>query len=418
MTRAALVFVLVLALTAIASEPPLSYSAALTTIVDRHPDVGRQKAQIDLVRAQTLSTRLAMLPSVSLFARQDSRHEFGLGANRQGVGASLDVNLFRFGGDFRGMQAAHREIEAEELQLGSTQIRIERLAVDALNDWMLSAQEVEIIARVFKWREDLLEIGKKRFSRGLIPQQEVDRIAIDWENDKATMRDAQTTAIRATALLDQLLGHHSVENQWPWKDVLVKGTFSKADAERELANRPDWRTAEKRWSAAQARASQSWASILPSLDFNVSYGYFRSTISGTVSDRAEYSTSLALTIPLFDRLSAYGAYSAQTETAKQAELELERVRRQARNEWDSARGALSLSVDTALAREKTLGVSRKLYDDNVRRFERGLADANALSLEQQRLLQSEQLAVRGWAAAHATLAQYCFAKGLRTGNCF
>jgi outer membrane protein TolC len=152
--------------------------------------------------------------------------------------------------------------------------------------------------------------------------------------------------------------------------------------------------------------------MFPSLDFNVSYGYFQSTVSGP-----QYSTGLVLTVPLFDRLQNYGAYAAQADVATQAELEVERIRRLARREWDSAKGALPLAIETALARDKTLVVARGLYEDNVRRFERGLIEANGLSVDQQRLLQSEQLAVRGWATAHGTLARLCFARGLRIKEC-
>ena len=99
------------------------------------------------------------------------------------------------------------------------------------------------------------------------------------------------------------------------------------------------------------------------------------------------------------------------------ELRIERVKRAARNDWDYARGALTLSVDTALAREKTVKISRELFQDNLRRFERGLIEANDLTVDQQRLLQSEELAIGGWAAAHANLAKLCFAAGIRLKNC-
>jgi outer membrane protein, multidrug efflux system len=396
----------------------ITYSDALDVIVDRHPEVATQAAQVEVARGRSLSTRLALLPSLSLNARQDIRNEFGLNADRLGIGASLDMNLFRFGSDIAGMKAAHREIDSEIASLTAARVRVESSAVEALNQWLVAGQELEILSRVLKWREHLLEIGKKRFTRGLIAQQEVDKISIDWENDLAMLRDAQTNAVRADALVDQLLGHHSVRNEWPWKGRLSQRVFSAIEKdENSLRERPDWRAAELRVLASQERTSQSWGRIFPSLDLNISYGYFSAQQSGVSVNRAEYSGSFVLSVPLFDRLSSYGAYAAQVETTKQAELEMERTRRLARAEWDAARGSITLAVDTALARDKTLAVARGLYDDNVLRFERGLIEANGLSVDQQRLLVSEQLAVRGWAAAHSTLAKLCFSRGLRIKEC-
>ena len=103
-----------------------------------------------------------------------------------------------------------------------------------------------------------MEIGKKRFQRGLIFQQEVNKLTIDQENDRALLRDAQTASIRAVAKLDKLLGHHQVRDEWPWQKRLAQKAFPLSGKnEAILKDRPDWQTAEKRLSAAHARVSQS-----------------------------------------------------------------------------------------------------------------------------------------------------------------
>ncbi len=406
-----------LGLSALGAEAPLSYTQAIENIVDRNTEVGAQSATVEATRGRTLSTRLALLPSISLQARQDYYRQFGIHASRLGAAANLDFNLFRFGSDWAGMSAARREIEAEEQQLAAVKIQTESAAVDALNQWLLSEQEKEIFERLVRLREGLLEIGRKRFERGQIPKQEVDKLSIDWENERAMMRDAETANVRAAARVDELLGHHSLQKKWPWKERLSAKMVWLDQAEPQFQNRPDWKAAQKRWDAAQDRASQSWGRILPSLDLNLSYGYYRAESGGATTQRPEWNGGLVLSVPLFDRLSAYGDYRARVEGAKVAELNLERVRRLARNEWEASKGALGLAVETALARDKTLGLSRGLFQDNQRRFERGLIEANDLNVDQQRLLQSEILTVRGWAAAHTTLARLCFARGLRVKEC-
>ncbi len=411
-------FVVLLACAGAQGTDLISYTQAIENIVDRHPEVAQQQAQIARVRGQTLPTRLALLPTISLYGRQDTRKELGIDASRLGGGASLDMNLFRWGSDWAGMNAANREIEAEIQTLGSTRLRVERAALEAINAWMTRTQEASIFRRVLDWRSHLFQIAKKRFQRGLIPQQEVDKLSIDLENERASLRDTETTLIQAAAELDQLLGHHRIEETWPWKDRLTSKSLLRTGKEEAiLLQRPDWKAAELRLKAAQSRENQNLGRIFPSLDLNISYGLFRSGLGANDPAQVQYSTSLALTIPLFDRLSNYGAYEAQVQASRQAELELEKVRRRARSEWQSAEGSLSLAIDTALARDKTVLMARGLFDDNLKRFDKGLVDTSGLSLDQQRVLQSELLAVRGWAAAHATFAGVCFAQGLRIKEC-
>ncbi len=396
----------------------IPFSQAVLDIVERNPEVAQQKVQIDIVEGRNLPTRLALLPNLFLQARQDNREEFGLDAARTGLAATLDLNLFRFGSDISGMRAASREAKAAIAQFEATKIRVESLAVEGLTEWLLYSKEKEIMDRLAGLRENLLAIAKKRFDRGLIPKQEVDKLEIDWENDRALLRDSETGFLRASARVVELLGHQDIETDWPWIQHLTLEKISKASGELpELKNRPDWQAAEYALSGAQARKSQAWGKLFPSLDLSLSYGIYYAHTRAESVRRPEYSASIVLSVPLFDRLANYGYFEVQSNTAKASELELEKIRRQARREWDAARGALPLAIESALARQTTLVVSRRLYQDALKRFERGLTEANDLNVDQQRLLQSEQLAVRGWATAHTTLANLCFARGLGTRAC-
>ncbi len=156
---------------------------------------------------------------------------------------------------------------------------------------------------------------------------------------------------------------------------------------------------------------------LPSIDLNVTYGQFESRGPALTANGPEWSGQLALTIPLFDRLANYGNYRSLVHRTAAAELELEKVRRFARADWDGAKGALNISVTTAKSREATVEISRRLYEDNQRRFRQGLAGANEVSVDQERFYRAEILAIRGWQAAHVNLVRACHAQGLRIADC-
>jgi outer membrane protein TolC len=81
------------------------------------------------------------------------------------------------------------------------------------------------------------------------------------------------------------------------------------------------------------------------------------------------------------------------------------------------REAFRTSVSAALARERTLAMSRKLFQDGLKRFRAGRAAANELSVDQARLLDSELFAVQGWSAAHLAYSRLCHALGVSVWQC-
>ena len=66
------------------ADEALTYLLAVDAIVDRNPDVQIQASRIELVQARTLPTRLALLPSFSLLAQENTYSQFGLNESRVG----------------------------------------------------------------------------------------------------------------------------------------------------------------------------------------------------------------------------------------------------------------------------------------------------------------------------------------------
>lgn len=261
------------------------------------------------------------------------------------------------------------------------------------------------------------KIARERYRQGRLASQEADKVEIDFENAKAQMRDTESALVNARAQLTALLGEGGVTVAWPWRERLQKAESLVASTSPDLSVRPDWAAAERRSKAVGHRESQALGSALPSIDLNVSYGLFENRGPTFNSNGPEWTGQLALTVPLFDRLANYGNYRALVHRQTAAELELEKVRRFARAEWDGAKGALNISVKTARSRESTVEIARKLYEDNQRRFRQGLAGANEVSVDQERFYRAEILAIRGWQAAHVTLVRTCHAQGLRIADC-
>ena len=79
--------------------------------------------------------------------------------------------------------------------------------------------------------------------------------------------------------------------------------------------------------------------------------------------------------------------------------------------------SLRIAVQSAGSREKTLQTSKKLYETNLKRFQRAIINANELRIDQERLYQAEYNAIKGWAEAHLAYMRACHAVGLEVRNC-
>lgn len=413
-------FFLLLTSPVFAVEAPLEFGEALKVIVDRSPSVRIQEANWEGVDAKNLSSRLAMLPSLSAQVSQTESDQVGDRVTRRGLMGTAELNLFKFGADAASMRAASAESRTQEFLLQDSVLAAEEDGVKGLVTYLQSLLELETIKEITGIREEASKIARERYQRGALAAQEADKFAIDLDNARARLSDVQTTTIAAGAELEAMLGHRRVKLDWPWKPLFSTDKLLTAvSEERKLSARPDWKASEEKVAAAKQRKNQAWGVVLPSLDLSFSYGYFQNDQKtlGTQFNGPEWQGKLALTIPLFDRLENYGQYRSLVHAEAAAEGELERTRRQAKIEYDSAKGSLQISVQTARLRDQTLTTSRKLYRDNLARFRKGLISANDLIIDQERLTDSQLNAIRGWAQVHTSFSRLCHAMGERVATC-
>jgi outer membrane protein TolC len=174
-----------------------------------------------------------------------------------------------------------------------------------------------------------------------------------------------------------------------------------------LEERPDYRSARLLIEAEDERAKQYYRSMLPSVDVSYSRGEFESFGRW----QPGWTAMITLSVPLFNRLEDYSIYKTQAEKRREAELRIEQLRRDELNLQKAYQENFRLALQTAEAREKTLGTAQRLLKVNVARFKAGRADANDLAIERTRESQAEILAIEGWARAHASLVKLLHSYG-------
>ncbi len=381
-----------------------SFDSLLRTMVDRNIDLATQRSQLEATQAKNLSSHLSLLPTLSAQATHSLVGSSSLEnrANRTAIGARADLNLFRFGGDIAAMSAASSEEKAANAQVKEKLLKAEADSSRLIFQWLQAMQEKEITVTIRDRRKEILEIAEKRYERGLLPLQEVEKFRIDLDNALARLADSEIALSNAlTELSVQLGSAPSIPSEWPWKEKILKQEVPNYSP-NELSNlRPDLMAARFQKDGIEERKSQLKTKFLPSLDLSFKYGYeiqgFRSQnpVGGN-----DWSAMATLSIPIFDRLENYGTYRAQVETLKQAELNLEKTSRSALIDVEQARNAFNTASRTVQLRDKNMIASEKIYQSQTVRFQKGLLSANDLALEQDRYIEAQLLAIKGWSTAH------------------
>jgi outer membrane protein TolC len=406
--------------------PALKFDQAIQQILARSTDIATQQAQVSETVATNIMARTAFWPNIgvqlSRYENQDNVLLTKTISDSANVNAKL--NLFRFGADVKGLQAANEDEDTQNFKLSATILNTEETAVQGLINEIQAAFEIDVLAGIVKKEQELLKIGRERYSRGLMPEQEVDKISVDIENASARLADTQVREAQAKANLVALLGGSNIVVDWPWIERFreLNKDSKKRDAlmgtESELEKRPDVRSATKNLEAQQDRTSQRVRQILPSLDGTLTYSSYGldSTPVGTSLD-PQWTAGLVINIPLFDQLSNYSVARVQYFEKQKADTGLELVQRTAMQDWTSAKSTFEIALTTALSRDATAQLSRRLYNDSLKRFRIGRIDANDLALDETRFSDSELLATAGWAQLHLAYAELCHARGLRLMDC-
>lgn len=422
MTRLfAIILLATIATTAVATETTeLTFDQALTKILERNTDIGQQEENLKSTEAQALPLQLTLLPAISVDANRSTSQLFGSTKNtsRWSLGAEANLNLFKFGADSARMSQANHSVKAQEAKLSDVVLQSEAEAVNALVDYIQNKASYEITQEILKSRQRLLKIANLRYTKGLVPQEEVDKVSIDLDNAQAQSRDAQLVWVSAQAELQRLIGTGSIGSEWPWKAALQAINLeSDRFKTPSLSTRPDWIAAEQTYKRSKSIASESWGSIFPSLGASLRYDYLQIENGGATNSGPQWVAGLTLTVPLFDKLTNISQYRSAVHLSKASELALEAVRRKARAEWSSAFQSVTISIETAKVRDNTVKTARRVFDSSQKRFDRGLVKANEFLLEQERLYQSELYAIRGWAAAHTQFTTLCHSIGQRVQRC-
>lgn len=396
------------------NQTPCSIESAIQQILSRNTSIQTQEFIQDSIYYKNIPAKLFFLPKIDIEGRSTQGSASALIALQQEITVNARMNFFRWGADRMGSLSATHEQLAQKAKVQATLLQKEEEAVEVLIAQIQRKKEVEINSSIVNHQTELCNIAEERYQKGYLPLQEVEKMMIDLSNAKAALIDAQMNETEAEFRLESLLGHSQIQIEWPWITSLKKIKTSLLFQEDQIfSKRPDWIEIQNTIQSIDYKIKQNWRLLLPSLDLRFSYGYY----NGYFGSAAGWMGSLSVSVPLFDQLVRYSQAKEQSSLHSASEVQLEQIQRNATAEWKIAEKNLRMAFDSAILREKTLVLSRKLYQDHFRRFQAGRITSNDLTLDRNRMYQAELFAAQGWGALHTTFSKLCHALGYQVAFC-
>ena len=399
-----------------------SFEAALNAGMSRHPNIQKATAEKGAAEARALPLSLAALPQVSLSAREavswmgnpsneaTSRSTF--------AGATGSLNLYRSGADLASMNLASLQKKSAALQFVSQELSVEQEVAQALLDNIRLRASIEIAKVRFDQKQHALDVAKLRFEKGLIPEQEVDKLRVELSQARAQSSDAKSRLTENSNLVEALLEGASLGGDWPWLARIKEGKLYEKLVEKNKVSAGSTvplQLAEFAVEAAEKQRLRARGAFLPTLDLSASYGLTRDR--NTFANTQSAAVSVGIAVPLFDQLQSYSAYRDGVFQESVARAQLELQRRTANSALLSSDQNLKASFETAIERDALLVRAKALFDRSVGLFQSGRMSVNELGFDLDRWQLSQSLALQGWSDAHLAVVEFCHVRGKKIADC-
>lgn len=389
----------------------LNFEQALEEMVRRDTNIPQEQALLNASKSNVRSKALSFLPDLT--AGLSRRKTYEIESKIDSLDITASVNLFRFGADSAAYDAANKQSDYQRSSVKEAKLLAERLATKVLVNNILRAKQVQILEKILEAKKSSLKTARARYRKGLTPSAEVDKARVELNNAKARLNNSLLLFDTAKGNLVALLGHDKFDVKWPWLKLLNEKNHSKYKGIFDIAQRPDYQKANFNLAFREANAKSAARAFFPTVNF--SYTWSDSDYQ-TVKVN-ERTSLLSVTIPIFEGWRDVSTYESQKALSEQARYRLVRLERDAKSEWKTKEINFDISVQTARDRETNLGLSRRVYRSTAKRFNKGRVTVNELTQDQNRLLESENLAAQGWGQAHLSLVELCHAQGETIFRC-
>ncbi|SNB68841.1 outer membrane protein [Arboricoccus pini] len=243
----------------------------------------------------------------------------------------INQNLYQGGGTVASVSQAENQVRAQRASLVATEQSTLLSATQAyVNAWVARATLDESLQNEVRLRRQL-QATQDRFQVGEVARTDVAQAEASLAGAHADVEAAKSNVASADATYRQVIGRAPGKLQQPSKLLLLPGSIDEAYA---LArNNPDIIQSTYQLAAAKDNIDVQFASLLPTLDFQATFGRQDDPVGSSFRWSKSSAVGLQLTIPLYQG----GAEFSRVRQAKQR-------MRQSRNQLESVNRTVEQSV--------------------------------------------------------------------------
>ncbi len=375
-------------------------------------DYANRKSELRSSDISLTTATAQFLPDLTLTATQAQLGDqfFRQPTKYQSYLVNSQLNIFKFGADWSGRGAARMNYEAKSAALAEYQLQFEATFSEKLLRYISFKKLLRIKEEQHASQKRLLEIANQRYQRGYLARQEVDKLSIDLDFIDSEVTDLQNSLIQVTQDLNKRLATLPENLNWPWSE--------KVDQFKEstlvLEDHPSYVVSSRNQESSDFSYDQARSQFWGSLDLNLQWLRSNEVANEFTNQSASY---LTLTIPLFNRMKDWSARRLAFERKSQSENLLKKTKEDLGAQYQKSKEIFENHRHGFRKRSATLKTSRLLLDDNRARFQQGRISANELSIDQNRVYQSEQVAISAVLNVHLALKDLCSSSGRFLKDC-
>lgn len=397
-----------------ASASSLGFKEAFLKLKSVDPRLQASALSVKSAETTALAAKLTFLPTLS--ASADRRWQGAIDRNRRldTLSAVAELNLFAFGRDYYNLKASGHSLKSQERALDQVELQVEKEIFSALLEFIVASENVKILDEIERLKNDILKVTEARFKRGLDPSSELLRAQVEVANANARTQSARSELSLVKAKLDSLSDTAvEIKASWPLDLTKQRAKMKQLLEEKfDLGKRPDFQKANYQVLAISAQKRSLISEYLPALNFSVARNYTENYLN-------EWETTYMLSVK-------FTLFSGGSTLQKRDQLEAQRAlalsdmilaKRSAPESFRAQVQNLERGHETLEARLRTLGLSTKLYQENLSLFKKGRRPLFELLLDQERMLSSKQLANIGQRDFYSAMMNVCLELGSSLEDC-
>ncbi len=378
-------------------QQAVTLAEAVRIAVERHPDVGKARANADILKGKTREVRAQALPEVNITSNPTRLRDPSL-LNASGIDQFPEelrtaliphgVNMFDYNLTLRqpiytagkvgtALRLASIEAEGALADIDRSEQDLALSVVKAYYDLMWAERNLGVVEETQEQKKLHADMARTRFKNGVATEVDVLRSEVAVANGQPDVVRARNAIRLARAQLNyylvrpiefptQVVGEFEEK---PWDESDLEALSREAMRRRPELNR--LRLAEK---SAAAQLDLARAESRMRIDFNTAYGIMTRLPQNLLNNEfTRWSFGVNFTLPVFDGLKRSGMVWQATASQRVAKLEREKMEQQVQLGLQQGLDDLAAARETVEASRATVRQAEKVLEMTQANYQYGAA---------------------------------------------